>query len=172
MLIKIFITSKISGSAKLYHLPNKKGGFEIVPLYKAYVVFKNGHKYNFKVTRDTNFIGSYLVTKGKYVENGECPPNEKKFPYKGLVLENGKLSWRIQLYEEKIDDGTKSWIKGIGKGKRQYIQIHKGPGCSKGCFLIDGGLKKRDMLKDKIVKFIKQSNNLVKIFIYVKKRNK
>ena len=122
----ITITNEIIGQTELHSHKENPERIEMVPLYK--MIFKEKI---FSVTRDTNHNNFYKKTKGNFSTNSECPPGN----FKATIRKDGEKGPRIQLYEEGIDNGSGSLLKGKGETIRSHIQIHKGK-WSTGCFLV------------------------------------
>ena len=128
--MKIKITKEVVGESVIKSSKENPERIEKVPLYKMLI-----NNQEFAVTRDTNHNNNFLKIRGDFSENSECPPSANE--YKGFIRADGKKGHRIQLYEEGVDDGSKSLIQGKGEMIRSFIQIHKGEGWSRGCFILN-----------------------------------
>ena len=104
-----------------------------VPLYNMYVGNSSGNAVIVPVTRDA------IAGKGAFSVDGI-------FSGKPRVdeLENGGYTnYRIELQD--LETGSPTILDGEGR-PRTNIQIHSGPGCSKGCSIFQTGSKKFETL--------------------------
>lgn len=153
-MITIRVTSDRVGRAHHYSERGRKGKRTLVSSYRMFLGCRE-REYHFAVTRDTVFGPSK-----------EVPSNKEGVPYEGLVREDGHLGFRIQLFERGL---SSIHLQGTGSSERSYIQIHKGPGMSQGCFLIAGG-KRGHARFERIMKRILQGFETPVISIYVEAR--
>jgi len=156
MAISIYITDRKTGKRQMLYEEKGFGGKKrLVPLYRMLLKNASGHSTEFAVTRDTVVTSFGHETQGRYGTNSEVPPNRSGRPYGGLLRADGPKGFRIQLFERGF--GSKSnrhALRGIGRWRRTYIQIHMGPGTSEGCILLTGGVKGRMRFEKTVLKFI------------------
>jgi hypothetical protein len=122
------------------------------------------------VTRDTNYNGPTSDTRGDYGTANETPPGD----YEGRIRTDGKLGYRIQLYDPEVDNGSKTQIETPDGTMRDGIAIHIGPGCSEGCMLLQGGSQGRTAFQNTLDKMIaedKKNGNGTAIHVIVAPRN-
>lgn len=113
-------------------------GPQVVPLYKMYVRNSSGSSSVFPVTRDA------VAGNGPFNTNGS---------YGGNIRTDGKMGFRIELTDLETGDPTIVDQNGI---KRSNVQIHIGPGCSKGCSLLQGGRNGRENFESTIKAMIQE----------------
>jgi len=138
----------------LYGKERQTGTPYSVPVYAVTVSNESGSTWSqYKVTRDTAddmaSIGDQTPTerKGKFGENHETPPG--LYLGKEMTTDLGRV---LRLHTPANDDKT---LHGPS-GKRTLIDIHKGPGMSKGCFLGQGGEAAQNKFMDEIARQLKQ----------------
>ena len=136
------------------HRPHGGPPRENVNTYKMTVTNESGDTRVFNVTRDTNYNGPTSETRGQYVKGGETPPGE----YKGNIRTDGAKGFRIEIYDPKVDNGTKSQIQLPDGTMKEHAQIHIGPGCSEGCQLLTGGTAGRDAFQNAVNSLINEDN--------------
>ena len=141
MAVAIEVTGRVVGLTVLYELLNQQGRQCQVPVYQATMELwgsdvTNPHQFAFAVTRDVS-PAIFDNLPDRYGRFGECPPSRPHHPYHGKEHLHRKTSFAIRLHES--DDVTGHFLQGEGSTSRQNILIHKGPGSSKGCMMVDGG---------------------------------
>lgn len=133
--VYIVVTNIVVDDTRVNSRPGGAGVNETVPAYKIVMMSEAGYVDTFAGSRDTNYSGKTMNTRGEYGSNHEAPPGT----YFGKLRTDGKLGPRIELSDKKGG----STIAGPD-GTRSNIQIHVGPGCSQGCVLLTGGKSNRD----------------------------
>lgn len=141
MAIAIEITGRVVGQTVLYEFLNQQGRQCQVPLYQATMELwgsrvTNPNCFQFAVTRDVS-LAMFDTLEHRYGLYGECPPSRAHHPYRGVVHPYRQTGFAIRLHES--DDETGHFLQGEGTIRRQNILIHKGPGRSLGCMMVDGG---------------------------------
>lgn len=152
MSISIHITNQKVGESYLYSEEDLKGKKKKVPTYQMIIRNESDSVVEFLVTRDVFENKS----KEKYGTNMEAPPNKPNKPYSGYIREGGKNGFCIELYEKGVGEQGNYSLKGMGKTIRTNIQIHMGPGCANGCFLLTDGVEERNRFKKTIKNLINE----------------
>lgn len=157
MAISIVITKEIIGESVLYSKEDQLGDRYRVPLYKMTLANESGTVKETGVTRDSIRTITTKRPRSRYGVQGECPPNRDGAPYDAFVRDDGKKGFRLQLFEETIlQDEQKYLVRGMGKTKRQYIQIHIGPGYSEGCFLLTDDIQGRNIFQETVESLLRE----------------
>ncbi|RJQ14521.1 hypothetical protein C4553_00390 [Candidatus Parcubacteria bacterium] len=160
MAIQLFITNQKSGWTRLWSLQNHKGKVKKTFSYRMFILNESGSVREFEVSRDA-LVPTFIKRKqSKYGIDGEAPPNKIQKPYNARIRTDGKKGFRLELYESGVGKkNNKNVILGTGKVLRKHIQIHIGPGCSEGCFLLTGWTKGREKFKRAIKQMIVQDKS-------------
>jgi RHS repeat-associated protein len=111
---------------------------QVVPLYNMYVRNSSGSSAVFPVTRDA------VAGNGPFNVDGS---------YGGNIRRDGKMGFRIELTD--LETGTPTIVDQNGI-KRSHVQIHVGPGCSKGCSLLQEGRDGRANFESTIENMIQE----------------
>jgi hypothetical protein len=137
LVIKITVTGRLTGNkALLYEFPGRKGGRKFVSTYTAFVqCVPTREWFEFSVIRDSSAHVFGGIPQNPYGEYGECPPCAGT-PYRGLVREDGKVGFRIQLFEAGCENADT--LVGQGSIPRKHLQIHFGAAAAYGCIMVAG----------------------------------
>jgi RHS repeat-associated protein len=164
--VYIVVTNTVVDDTRVNSRPGGAGMNETVPAYKIVMMSEAGYVDTFAGSRDTNYSGKTMNTRGAYGSNHEAPPGT----YFGKIRTDGKLGPRVELSDKKGG----STIAGPD-GTRSNIQIHVGPGCSQGCVLLTGGKSNRDAFINS-VEFMQEEERAAgrsdQIHVIVQPRNK
>ncbi|HYK00454.1 MAG TPA: RHS repeat-associated core domain-containing protein, partial [Thermoanaerobaculia bacterium] len=164
--VYIVVTSTVVDDTRVNSKPGGGGANETVPAYKIVMMSEAGYVDTFAGSRDTNYSGKTMNTRGEYGSDHEAPPGT----YFGKMRTDGKLGPRVELSDTKGG----STIAGPD-GIRSNIQIHVGPGCSQGCVLLTGGKTNRNAFINS-VKFMQEEERAAgrsdQIRVVVQPRNK
>ena len=161
MAISIRITGDIVGEGVLYSGDNKTGKRHAVPLYRMILSNKAGTERELGVTRDTLVTVGKKQLRDKYGLFGECPPNKNDVPYEAFIRTDGERGFRLQLYESAVSQPDERYLlQGVGNIKRQYIQIHIGPGQSRGCFLLTDDEAGRGLFQSTLEELIEEEKKI------------
>jgi RHS repeat-associated protein len=163
--VYIVVTNTVVDDTRVNSRPGGAGAHETVPAYKIVMMSEAGYVDTFAGSRDTNYSGKTMNTRGAYGSNHEAPPGT----YFGKMRTDGKLGPRVELSDKKGG----STVTGPD-GTRSNIQIHVGPGCSQGCVLLTGGKTNRDAFINS-VKFMQEeraAGRSDQIHVVVQPRNK